>query len=268
MTKRRPAIPNDISAQVMFQHDRTCCVCRERGLSVQIHHIDEDPTNHAIDNLAVLCLEHHGQTQIRGGFAKRLKASDILIYRNDWVCRVQDYRNKADELIIKRLAAVSPEQKTIEEWAQPHDAELIGFLSALPSIRKAATAIVQSRASTHRSTSEMRRAAYEAIELLERTWLRLAKFYPPQHFGEMAADHFLSEFIGRRFEWHRKLYEPRGPGTSGTIVHLSAGGAVLDDIADTIAETVEGLRVGYSLSDFPIVQWRSDWDDANKPEAK
>ena len=97
MTKPRTPVPDDISAEVMFQHDRTCCVCRDPGLQVQIHHIDEDPTNHAIDNLAVLCLEHHEQTQTRGGFARKLRAADVIPYRDDWVRRVRDRRDKADD---------------------------------------------------------------------------------------------------------------------------------------------------------------------------
>jgi hypothetical protein len=98
MTKPRTPIPDDISAEVMFQHDRTCCICHHRELAVQIHHIDEDPTNHTVENLAVLCLEHHHeQTQVRGGFAKKLKAADVVRSRNDWTRRVRDRRNKIDE---------------------------------------------------------------------------------------------------------------------------------------------------------------------------
>src|SRR5208282_3584901 len=68
MSNARTPVPDDVYAEVMFQHDRTCCVCGEQGLAVQIHHIDDNPGNHAINNLAVLCLEHHNQTQTRGGF--------------------------------------------------------------------------------------------------------------------------------------------------------------------------------------------------------
>jgi 5-methylcytosine-specific restriction endonuclease McrA len=98
--KLRTPIPEDISAQVMFQHDRTCCVCHEPGRAVQIHHIDDDPTNHAISNLAVLCLEHHEQTQTRGGFAKKLKVADVEQSRDDWIRRVRVRREKTDKLAI------------------------------------------------------------------------------------------------------------------------------------------------------------------------
>ncbi len=82
----------------MFLHDRTCCVCHQRELAVQIHHIDEDPTNHTVSNLAVLCLEHHEQTQVRGGFAKKLKAADVVRSRDDWIRRVRDRRDNRQRI--------------------------------------------------------------------------------------------------------------------------------------------------------------------------
>jgi hypothetical protein len=264
MKKPRTPVPDEVSAEVMFQHDRTCCVCGERGLAVQIHHIDEDPTNHVIHNLAVLCLEHHEQTQTRGGFAKKLKAADVVRCRDDWVRRVSDRRDRADELVIKHAAGILPTKTMTEDWTTPSEAKITGFLNALPSIRRAAIEAARPLWNTD-NTSGMRRGNYDAIEFLERAWLLLAKFYPPHHFGEMGADHFLSQFIAQRFAWHRKLYEPRGPGSSGTRVHVIAGGAVLDDVANAIAETAEGLIVGYCLFDFDKKKWRSDWDAAGQP---
>jgi hypothetical protein len=267
MKKERTPVPDDISAEVMFRHDRTCCVCRERGLAVQIHHIDEDPANHAITNLAVLCLEHHEQTQLRGGFAKKLKAADITRYRDDWLRRVCDRRDRADEIVTQQMAGIVPRQMKAEDWSPPSETEIIRFLDALSSIRKAAIKVARPLWDTG-VTSEMRQGSYEAIETLERAWLQLARFYPPNHFGNRAAEHFISEFIAAKFAWHRQISEPRGPGSSGTIVHVIAGGGVLDDVSKAIAETVEGLYVGYALLDFDLRKWRTEWDSAVSPEAE
>jgi hypothetical protein len=198
MTKPRTSIPDDVSAEVMFQHDRMCCVCRDPGLSVQIHHIDEDPTNHVIPNLAVLCLEHHEQTQIRGGFAKKLRAVDVIRYRDDWVRRVSDRRTKTDELFIERTAGILPAQVKVENWTEPSEAKIIGFLDALPNLRRAALAAARPRWDTG-ITSEMRQGNYDAIHFLEHAWPRLAEFYPSNHFGEMSADQFFAKFIAERF---------------------------------------------------------------------
>jgi hypothetical protein len=266
MSKPRTPISDDVSAEVMFQHDRTCCVCHVRGKAVQIHHIDEDPTNHAVDNLAVLCLDHHDETQVRGGFAKKLKAADVVRCRADWIDRVRARREKIDELVVQHTAGMAPTPLEPEDWSTPSTAQVIGFLNALPSIRRAAIAAAQPLWETG-ITTEMRRGSYDAIDILESAWLRLANFYPPNHFGERAADHFFSEFVAGRFEWHRNICEPRGAGSSGTLVHVTAGGGVLDDVANAIEETVEGLFIGYCLHPFDLKTWRSDWDVAGRRDA-
>ncbi len=51
---------------------------------VQIHHIDNNNRNHGLTNLAVLCLDCHAQTQIRGGFQRKLDAEQVILYRDDW----------------------------------------------------------------------------------------------------------------------------------------------------------------------------------------
>jgi len=93
----RVEIPADIAAQVLFQSDRTCCVCRERRRPVQIHHIDGNPANSVADNLAVLCLECHRDTQVRGGFDRKLDAAQIVLYRDDWLNRIGTARDKVHD---------------------------------------------------------------------------------------------------------------------------------------------------------------------------
>ena len=95
MTKKsRTEIPGDTASAILFYSHRTCCVCREPKKPVQIHHIDEDPTNHEYDNLAVLCFDCHHLTLLAGGFARKLDAAQIIHYRNDWIKRVSNMRDK------------------------------------------------------------------------------------------------------------------------------------------------------------------------------
>ncbi len=86
--KTAMTIPVDIAAKVLFLADRTCCVCHEEGKPVQIHHIDGNNTNSTYQNLAVLCLDCHTETQIQGGFHRKLDAEQVLLYRDDWLSRV------------------------------------------------------------------------------------------------------------------------------------------------------------------------------------
>jgi hypothetical protein len=96
--KQRVEIPADVASEVLFRSDRTCCVCRERGKPVQIHHMDGDPSNSSGENLAVLCFDCHRETQIRGGFDRKLDAGQVKLYRCDWIRRVEEKRNEGHGL--------------------------------------------------------------------------------------------------------------------------------------------------------------------------
>lgn len=94
MTKKRISLPPETAARVLFEANRTCCVCRIQSKPIQIHHIDENPANHSIANLAVLCFDCHRETQITGGFDRKLDADQVLLYRDDWVRLVSEERSR------------------------------------------------------------------------------------------------------------------------------------------------------------------------------
>lgn len=108
---KRNAIPPDIAAKVLFQSDRTCCICRVKGKPVQIHHIDGDKSNHDINNLAVLCLDCHTETQVSGGFHRKLDAEQIILYRNDWVSLVA--RERSSAFLESEMLSPSPDLELI-----------------------------------------------------------------------------------------------------------------------------------------------------------
>jgi hypothetical protein len=107
MRKTRTSVPRAIATDIQFRSDRTCCVCQERGKPTQIHHIDEDPRNNASTNLALLCLHCHDETQVKGGFGRKLDAGQVAQYRDDWVARVQKRRDTADQLAAAHGAALT-----------------------------------------------------------------------------------------------------------------------------------------------------------------
>ena len=126
MRKERTPIPQDVAADILFSHRNTCCVCNEPGRQFQIHHIDDDPSNHAVENLAGLCLEDHHRTQVTGGFARKLTAQAVARYRDDWVKRVESMRKEADKIAIGRMSGepvASAGTSTSAEVNNAHDIE-------------------------------------------------------------------------------------------------------------------------------------------------
>lgn len=101
-------IPPDIAAKVLFFSDRTCCVCRVKGKSIQIHHIDGNNFNNDIGNLAVLCLDCHNDTLIAGGFHRKLDCDQVILYRNDWLSLVARERSET-YMRTKELLSSSPD---------------------------------------------------------------------------------------------------------------------------------------------------------------
>lgn len=97
------SIPNALAAEVLYSSDRTCCVCRQKGKPIQIHHVDDDPANNAQENLAVLCLDCHRETQLHGGFDRKLDAEQIILYRQHWLAAFREQRELAG-----RVAQESP----------------------------------------------------------------------------------------------------------------------------------------------------------------
>ena len=95
--KLRIPIPDDVEADVLFRSDRTCCVCHKAGKQVQIHHINDNPADNDPVNLAVLCLECHAQTQLTGGFGRKLNAAVVIRYRDHWLS-VVEMRRSAESL--------------------------------------------------------------------------------------------------------------------------------------------------------------------------
>lgn len=77
--KRRRNVPASIADQVSYMADMLCCVCEKRGH--HIHHIDKNPSNNNLDNLALLCFEHHNEVTSGGGLSRKLSPGLLRQYR-------------------------------------------------------------------------------------------------------------------------------------------------------------------------------------------
>ena len=102
MAKDRTPTPKNTAAKVRWLSDDTCCICRERGKDIQIHHINENPTDHRIENLAILCLNCHNQTQKSGGFARQYDPEFVTLYRDEWRDEVRLRKDEARKIAVER----------------------------------------------------------------------------------------------------------------------------------------------------------------------
>ena len=88
-------IPTGRADTLLFEADRTCCVCENSKKPVQVHHLDCNCGNHATENLAVLCLDHHHEATIGSGIGRGLTAGQIRKYRDQWLEKVRARRENA-----------------------------------------------------------------------------------------------------------------------------------------------------------------------------
>jgi hypothetical protein len=281
MAKGRVSIPVDVAADVMFASDGTCCKCNERGKAVQIHHINEDPSNNDPVNLAVLCLQCHDETQVSGGFGRHLNAQLVIRYRDNWHARVIQRRVIADKQAVAKLAGPPPpvpeappvpvvqpaeaaaaDVIAVEEYleAQLRDREdrareVREYVQSLPQRRAELQAVAEPDWDSG-VTARMVQASYDYIDKLEGILVVLAGFYAHGSFDGDAQRYF-AQRVAESFSWHRSHLEPDGPGSGGTIVNVRACSEVIEDVEDMIEDLVMSL-VGDD-EEFDDDAWQAQW---------
>lgn len=117
--KRRKTIPKATETEVLLRSRRRCCICyglhrKDEEVTGQIAHLDRDPSNVELDNLAWMCLEHHAQYDSRTSQCKNLTESEVRTYREE-LCSKYSYWNSAtQQQLLCFLADTTTDQKIIE----------------------------------------------------------------------------------------------------------------------------------------------------------
>lgn len=122
---RRPRIPKNIETDILTQSRRRCALCfglnsdnsEKRG---QIAHIDHDPTNNALSNLAWLCLPHHDQYDSRSSQSKNITTAELIRYRGQlydhWTEKVAATDNKNLAITVRHPECGAVSWFDILDW--------------------------------------------------------------------------------------------------------------------------------------------------------
>jgi len=84
----RRRLSREAEDTVLLLCRRRCCICyglnRDTGIKQgQIAHVDRDPANDDLDNLAFMCLDHHDQYDARAKQSKNLTMSEVRHFRRE-----------------------------------------------------------------------------------------------------------------------------------------------------------------------------------------
>ena len=257
MSRERIPIQPERAALILFSSDRTCCVCRERGKPVQIHHLDDDPSNNDLGNLAVLCLDCHNATQVKGGFGRKLDSLQVRKFRDDWAARVAKRRDAADQVAASHQNAQIPSTLERRE-ALPDPSRIENYIRVLPAIRRDVYGRARELWNTG-VTSKMKQGNNDVIDVLEQVLIALVGFYPTGHFDDQDPRDYINAITASRYRWHWSRLEPNGPRTGGTIIGSIAGGCVIDDLEEMVIDVVTELA--QHLEGFDYDQWKGEWDE-------
>ena len=262
--KDRVPVSEDVATALMFKSDRTCCVCREPGKPIQIHHTDENPSNNDPDNLAVLCVHCHDETQIKGGFGRKLDAAQVRYYRDEWHRRVDSQRQAADKIALARVdghALAAMPTQTSRNALPDHAAKLANYIRTLPAIRRDAYTRAQKLWDSG-GRQNMKQGTFDVTDVVEQVLIALALWYSPRHFDGKEPWDYINEMKASRFEWHWAHRFPLGyNGWGGSAIMIETAGSVLDDLETMVIDMVFALSQHLDLN-FEL--WKQEWNSASK----
>lgn len=167
--------------------------------------------------------------------------------------------NKINEIESTQDLEEDAEQSPARNFSQRYLEYLshYRFVKSLPKIKVVILENAQEGWDTG-VTADMREASYDVIDFLEYAWLRLARFYPENHWKDQDAESYIRNYIQDRFSFHWSKHEPEGPGTGGTIVGVLTGGDVISDLESLVSDTVSALFM-YN-DDFDYSAWKKEWN--------
>jgi len=163
--------------------------------------------------------------------------------------------------VVGTIVTASAEAISILESKANHNiiGSLNDYIDSLPEVKKRLRKNSEQGWDTG-NTGDMIEANNDYIYGLQGIIIGLMGYYDNKSFDGQDPHEILSEIISSRFRWHHLQLEPLGPGTGGTIVRISCGGCVSNDLDKMIIDMVCSLS-GYEDS-FSFNRWIQKWEGA------
>ena len=241
-------------------------MCEERFASLQMHHLDENPSNNELDNLVALCPNCHSSAHSTGGLGRKLDAEQIKLHKERWIKRIEERRNKADS-IASLKAVVDVHDDNIESFAfdnPPYRINddpkmLIRYLEAIVPVRDAQREVTKIKWNSG-VTAKMNQGSSDMIDFYEGVLVELATFYPQNHFDQNPKE-YINEVIRSLAKWYRFVLEPEGGGKGGTIVSNMVGGSMMSSVEDMVIDVVVSLLFFFDDREFDLKEWKRRWKE-------
>lgn len=95
----RPKIPQKTETELLLKCRRRCCVCYglhrdNRIVQGQIAHLDHNPSNNDLTNLAFVCFAHHDQYDSQTSQSKKLTLEEVKAFKQELEDHIQDAWNR------------------------------------------------------------------------------------------------------------------------------------------------------------------------------
>ena len=200
-----------------------------------------------------------GRTQLDDSFASNLEELQAPV-PDDCNDRVAKRRAETDRQAIQQapLSSQDAQQSNEALYDDERANAILKYVESLPPLRQGLIAKAQPEWDTG-VTARMVKASYEYIDSLQGVLVTMAAFYPKGNFGYDDPHRYFSEVVSSRFAWHRSLAEPDGPGTGGSIIHVTVSGSVVSDVEKMVEDMAMAL-VGYD-DRFDWRGWSSRWNE-------
>jgi len=262
MAYLRTSIPSNLVDDVMYSSDYTCCVCGKRGKTVQIHHIDENPSNIVFGNLSALCIDCHAKTQIKSGFGDKITPEAVIEHRDTWLNQLDIRRKVAIEMAVTQSVNKAGLSKQVEQCLLDPlqlsvlEKPAVHYINSLPTFKKAL--LNQAQPNWDRQeTPVMLQQSYDYIDALKGILVVLARYCSPKTFVNKKPQEYFSELISSRFKWHKITIDPLGTDKDDQRIDIICSAHVMADVEIMIESMVLGIAV--ADSEFNADSWSAEW---------